>query len=98
MPANIIDWSNGTLTMHKKISKGERASKGAQLLFATLALIVPLLSGCSAPRDNAQAQPTDGSPTALVSTPPSTVDVPSAETPTLDAVGTITTTGTVTGT
>ena len=78
--------------MHKKESGGRRASRAAVIL-AAFALIVPLFSACSAPRETAQAQPVDGSPTALSSTPSpasSTADVPSAQTPTLVATGTVT--------
>ena len=92
--------------MHKKESMGRRAGSRAGILFAAaFALIIPLLSGCAAPRDVAQLQPEFtpliGSPTALVSTPSpasSTADVPSVETPSVEATGTITGTSTVTGT
>ncbi len=64
------------------------------LFAATLALIVPLFSGCSAPRDMAQAQPVEGSPTALITTPSSTAGVPSVGTPSIEATGTSIVTGT----
>lgn len=61
------------------------------LFAAALALIVPLFSGCSAPRDVAQMQPVEGSPTALITTTPaSTADVPSVEMPSVEAAGTVT--------
>ncbi len=78
--------------MHKKVSGGRRAGSGVMLL-ATLALIVPLFSGCSAPREMAQAQQVEGSPTALISTPSpasSTTAIPSAGTPSIQATGTVT--------
>lgn len=76
--------------MHKKESMGRRAGSGTGMLFAaTLALIIPLFAGCAAPRDVAQVQPVEGSPTALISTP-STADVPFSGTPSVVATGTIT--------
>lgn len=80
--------------MHKKISEGPRASRRTGILFVALTLIVPLISGCSAPRDSAQAQPADESPTALVATPEGTPD----GTPTLETSATITDTAPITGT
>ena len=72
--------------MHKKESMGWRARRGTGLLFAAaLTLIVPLFSGCAAPRDGTQAQPEFtpliGTPTALIGTPASTVEAPSGGTP-----------------
>ncbi|MEO6458110.1 MAG: hypothetical protein ABIO92_07520 [Chloroflexia bacterium] len=77
--------------MHKKESMGRRAGSRAGMLFAAaLALIIPLFSGCSAPRDMAQAQPVEGSPTALIATPSTTAGALSAETPSVVATGTVT--------
>jgi len=70
------------------------------LFVSALAFIVPLFSGCAAPRDMAQAQPA-GSPTALVSP---TSSITSATTPDttpttlLQVAGTITATETITAT
>ena len=76
--------------MHKKESMGRRTDSGAGILFAAaLALIVPLFSGCAAPRDVTQAQPVEGSPTALIATPSSTADVPSVGTPSAVVTGTV---------
>ena len=80
------------LIMHKKESGGSRARSGVVLLTAFV-LLVPLFSGCSSPRDSVQAQPVEGSPTALNSTPSpasSTADVPSVQTPTVASTGTVT--------